>query len=397
LWLAAALLAALLVGCGDTSSSDPGGVGEGPAYLIGTRVWDDTSTTSYFYVVSSIEDGAEIDTANALEVPGAAKIYAVPDLGWFAIGGGESPTITRYSLGEDGELARGDSISLQTYGVDSLWDTLYIVSATKAYYPDRDGRQLIVWNPKAMEVTGSIPLPETAREGYLSLYGYAPIVRGQELLISVGWFDWEESDSVLAETGLIRIDTETDTVAGFETDDRCGGITQPITVGSGDTYLVSSSLAGAAHRLGRLTTRPCALRVRSGDVSFDASYGLDLEGLTDAAVSGEPIPAGGDAIFLRVLDESLATVAEDSATWDLTGQSAWRWVRWNVLEGEVSELASLEPSTSDVLWFQVEGRVYGTETKSDYSETTLIDLTAEGGPRRALTAPGFLHGVARIR
>jgi hypothetical protein len=28
---------------------------ETPAFFLGTRVWDDTSTTSYFHVVSSIE------------------------------------------------------------------------------------------------------------------------------------------------------------------------------------------------------------------------------------------------------------------------------------------------------------------------------------------------------
>jgi hypothetical protein len=63
----------------------------------------------------------------------------------------------------------------------------------------------------------------------------------------------------------------------------------------------------------------------------------------------------------------------------------------------VSPVDALEPSTSDVLWFQVDGKVYGTETTADYSETTLIELTADGGPRRALTAPGLLHGVTRVR
>jgi len=156
-------------------------------------------------------------------------------------------------------------------------------------------------------------------------------------------------------------------------------------------------LAGAAHRLGRLPTKPCALRVQAGETTFDAQYLEDLDALTGADVSGEPIPAGGNALFLRVFDESLATVADDSATYELTGQSAWRWVRWDVATDDVEAIASLEPSTSDVLWFQVDGHVYGTETTADYSETTLIDLTAEGGPKRELTAPGFLHGVARIR
>jgi len=58
---------------------------------------------------------------------------------------------------------------------------------------------------------------------------------------------------------------------------------------------------------------------------------------------------------------------------------------------------ALAPATADVLWFQVDGHVLGAQTAADYTETTLVDLTAAGGPTPALTAPGFLHGVARIR
>jgi hypothetical protein len=371
--------------------------GSDPAFLLGTRVWDDVTTTSYFHVVSSLDAETEVDPSQALEVPGAAKLYSVPSLGWFAIGGGEEPTITRYTLGENRRLIRGDSISLQPYGVASLWDTLYIVSPTKAYYPDRDGAQLIIWNPTAMKVTGSIALPDTVREGHLALYGYAPIVRDGELLISVGWFDWNESDSVLGETGLVRIDTQTDEVIDFEVDERCGGITTPISVPSGDTYLASSALAGAAHRLDRLATEPCALRILAAETAFDPDYLEGLDVLTGADIVGEPIPAGGNSVFLRVFDDSLGVVPEDGATWEITSQIAWNWVRWDVTTNDITPIDALGPSTSDVLWFQVDGRVYGTETTADYSETTLIDLTAAGGPKRALTAPGFLHGVARVQ
>ena len=97
------------------------------------------------------------------------------------------------------------------------------------------------------------------------------------------------------------------------------------------------------------------------------------------------------------VDEELGAVSAESATWELTGQNAWRWMRWDVRSDEVSPLAELESSTADVLWFEVDGRVYGTETTSDYSHTTLIELTAEGGPKRELTVPGFLQGLARIR
>ncbi|MDQ2643174.1 MAG: DUF4374 domain-containing protein [Myxococcota bacterium] len=396
--LLAALAAATMIACsGNLGDERDRGGPETAAYLLGTRVWDDTSTTSYFHVVSSIEEGATTDESRAVEVPGAAKLYAVEGVGWFAIGGGEAPTITRYTLDDQGRLDAGETISLQNYGVESLWDTLYVVSPTKMYYPDRDGQRLIIINPSAMEITGEVDLGQTGREGFLSLYGYAHLERGSDLLFSVAWIDWNETDSILGETGLVVLDTETDEVSRFDVDARCGGITTPVQTGSGDVYFVSSALAAAAHRLGRLTTAPCALRVRAGDDSFDANYLESLEELTGSALVGEPVPGGGDGVFLRAFDEDLGIVADGALTWELTNQSAWRWLRWTPSTGGVLPVDALDPSTSDVLWFRLDGKVYGTETTEDYSETTLIELTADGGPRRALTAPGFLHGVARIR
>jgi hypothetical protein len=248
-----------------------------------------------------------------------------------------------------------------------------------------------------MEITGTIPLPQTARAGFLALYGYTPIVRGTELLFSVGWFDWETNDTILGETGLVVIDTTTDAVVRFDVDARCGGITQTVVTPSGDAYLVSSALAGAGYRLGRLPTAPCALRVAAGADALDASYLVRLGDLTAGALAGEPVPGGQGRIFLRVFDESLGTVASDANTWDLTGQLAWTWWRWDVAANMAARVAELQPATADVLSFEVEGRVFGAETTADYSETTLIELTAAGGPKRALTTPGFLHGMARIR
>jgi hypothetical protein len=399
--------AALGLACGGTDA--PGALEDEPgpsvtpeaidtteAYLVGSRVFDDTTTTSYFHVLPGLDASVSVDPTRAMEVPGSATLYSAFDLGWFAMGSGEEPTITRYSVNGGEALAEGQSMSLFALGVADLWDTLYFASTTKAYYPDRDGGQLIVWNPSTMEVTGTVALPETLREGYLPLYGYLPVWRGTELLISVGWFDWDVTDSVLPETGLLVLDTTTDQVVRFETDARCGGVTHPITLPSGDTYLVSSALAGAAHRVGRLPTAPCALKIPAGSSSFDPDYTQPLEALTGSNLVGEPIPAG-DVIFLRAFDDTLATVEGPMATWELTGQAAWRWLRWTPTTNEIVPMVDIPPSTADVAWFQVDGRVYGSETTPDYAETTLIDLSAEGGPVRGVTVPGFAFGVTRIR
>ncbi|WP_437688573.1 hypothetical protein [Sorangium sp. So ce176] len=400
------LTGALGGGCADDETPSPanqsgsgsGGGGDegGDAFVVATRVWDDTATNSYFHVLPSLDRGTQVDPSQALEIPGSARLFAFEGLGWFGLGEAQAPTISRYTL-EGGALFKGDSISFLPFGVKSLWPTNYVISPTKVYHPDRAGEQIVVWNPTTMEVEGTIPLPDTHREGYLALYGYGAVLRGKTLLVSVGWVDWTTTDTILPETGLVAIDTETDTVAGFDVDDRCGGITQPVETASGDAYFVSSGLAGAAYHLERLETEPCALRILKDAESFDPDYALLLGELTDGAIAGDPIPAGGDSLFLRVFDESLATIGEETKMSEVTGQPAWHWWRWDTATGEAAAIPELAPSPANVSFFEVDGRVFTIDEKSGSTESALIELTAEGGPKLGLTTPGYLHGLAKVR
>ena len=395
---------ALAAACSDTDTTEvQAHAGSDPLYLAVTRVWNESETTSYLHVVPSLAKGTEVDPQQARELVGPAKLFSYGQNYWFAVGGGEEPTITRYTLDKQGKLVEGDAISLQPFGVADLWDTLYFVSDTQAYYPDTTNSQLIRWNPTTMQVDKTIPLPETARKGFLSYYGLTPLVRGDKLLFSVSWFDWIETDSIQPETGLIEFDTEKDEVSQFEVDSRCGGITQAIEMRSGDTYFVSSALAAATYRLERLDTEPCALRVKKGEARFDQDYVTHLRDLTGGALAGEPVRAGDNAMFLRVFDESDLEIEKGALTWNLTSQPAWKWSRWDLENDELAAVDDLPASTADTFWFQIDGHIYASETKYEDDEattvkdTTLIDLTAKGGPKRELTVPGFLQNVARVR
>jgi hypothetical protein len=365
--------------------------------MAATRVWDDVSTTSYFHLLGSIEAGTKVDVTQALEVPGAAKLFALEGIGWFAIGDGEAPTITRYTLDEDGRLAPDASVSFLDYGVQYLWDELYVVSATKAYYPDPDQSQLVVWNPTEMTVTGTVPLPDTIRDGFVSYYGLTPLVRGTDLAFTVSWFDWNVNDEVLGETGLVVLDTATDTVTSFTTDDRCGGIVQGIEVASGETYFVSSALAAAVHVFGRIPTAPCALRVPAGGTAFDPGYHLALAEVTGGMPAGEPVPDGDGGFYVRALDLDAAKVKEGASSWSLTGQTVWQWWSFDPVTQTATRDEAIAPATADAFWFELDQGVYASQTNGDYTETQLVEVTGADGPTPAITLPGFLQGIARIR
>src|SRR5262245_60229459 len=94
-----ALTLALLPGCSDSDAdSEQTHAGSEPLYLAMTRIWDDTSTTSYLHVLDSVTSKAKVDVAKARELNGPSKLYAYGKDYWFAVGGGEEPIITRYEL-----------------------------------------------------------------------------------------------------------------------------------------------------------------------------------------------------------------------------------------------------------------------------------------------------------
>lgn len=402
-----------LVGCsdsvtiiddGDAADAEGGGdqqaQEESPAYIVSTRVFNPEvdDRTSYFYVVDSLDASTTIDDSTGLEMPGSARLFANEETGWIAIGSGEDSTITRYTVGPDG-LVPGLRMSLLSYGITSHWsDDLYFVSKTKLYYPDRTNQQLVIINPEEMTITGTIPLPaEASREGYQANYSYEAIHRGELLLFTIGWFDWT-NDEILGETGLVVIDTNTDQVVRVDVNDSCGGITTPVNLASGDTYLLSSALAAANNRLERLEKAPCALRILANEDTFDAGYARSLADLVGGALAGEPVHAGRDSLYFRVFDESAATVEDGQYSWDITGQSVWSWVRWDVSEDAAVADDTLVPSTADVVWFRADNRTFGMESlDEDYSRTRLIELSTPGGTIGRLTAPGFLQGLARAR
>lgn len=365
-------------------------------YAVATRVFGaDDNTVTYVQVVPSLDQGATLDTSKATEFGGPAELFSLESPRWVAIGEGESPLLSSYSLAGT-SIKKEKTLSLQTQGLQSFFSNkLYQVSATKVYLPDANNAQLITLDPTNMSVLGKVALPTTVREGYTPVYSYDSIQQDGKLLFAVAWFDWT-NDKILPETGLVTLDTSSDQ-ATVAVDTRCGGLTNPITLPSGDTYFPSSSLAAAGYQLNRLTTEPCVLRVKAGANAFDPSYAVKLRELTGGAVAGEPAPTGGEEIFLRVLDTSKATIEAATATYELTAQEAWTWRRWNPITNALSNVDALQASSANAYWYEVDGRVFYAQPNADYSTTQLIELSAAGGPKNALSGPGLISGIARIQ
>ena len=140
----------------------------------------------------------------------------------------------------------------------------------------------------------------------------------------------------------------------------------------------------------------CALRLRAGDVTFDASWELDLTERTNGVSAIAAVPAGGSRIWMKVIEPAAfgGAVPVDEIDW---GLEAWRW---GLLDVESDDAVQLDQQAGLVVSYGypivVDGRAFSPVANSDYSATTLTELTASGVIER-MQVRGELRKIFRLR
>jgi len=392
------MLSAGAIACGSEPGSD-GAVGAegGPLYLIMARTFSSEITTGILTPTSSLE--SELDYSRALELPSGGVLYSEPGIGTFMIGSAEEPTITRYRIDEsDRFIVDSEGLSFASYGVQYLYvDSVLFVNPHKAYYIDLDQLQAIAFDPSEMQITGSISLAGAAREGFFTSFGEA-VRRDDAIYFPTQWYTEPDWDRVPKGSMLVRLDPNTDQVT-FTEDARCASMLLSMTTDSGDTYWFSDGYNTLARRgYGPEHGAPdCALRLRAGEKTFDPDWQLDVGSRTGGAPAIPVLKAGGSKIWLRVLDESKVDLPIPTEYSALDTAPAWQWHLLDVESDAPAQRNDDQPPSSvGAFGIYVDGRAFTTVENSDYSESTLIELTPDGFVKHS-TVRGVVDSIARVR
>ncbi|RKG52052.1 MxcI [Corallococcus sp. AB011P] len=391
--------AALVLGaCGD----DPKPVEENPGpqdgelYLVHSAVETNGSRTNYFTLVDSLEGSRTLDYAKSLELPGRPRLYAAKGVGFFAIGAGEAPTITRYEV-RDGTLVAGQSISFQNLGVKRMGaQAVHFVSETKAYYKDDAQGLVIVWNPAEMSIVKTLQLPaEFIRQGYVTALSQW-IGRDGEAFFALGW-STSTYDGALPGSVLVRVDTATDEMT-WTRDERCRDL---LKVGrQGDSlYFFSGVVNGLGYAVkgaGEFGQQDCFLRISPGQKTFDADFVGSVAPALGAGKVGAVIALTEDGTaWIQVADTSVTPTAPGTtyADWYSKG---WSWYRMPLATLKEPVRAPGELGAYSGFTFVAGSQLLITQSAADYSTSSMVDLSG-GTPQPRLTFPGFALDIARIR
>ncbi|HEY0714445.1 MAG TPA: hypothetical protein VGF45_17305 [Polyangia bacterium] len=373
--------------------------GREPLYVVAGTVFG-TPPVSYVVTTRSLAAGTKVAYEGGLPLFGGAVIFGTERAGHFFVGSGETPVLTRWEVSPDGDFRKGASMSLAAHGFSNTLTNeggAVFLSPTKAYFIHQEDLKAIVWNPTTMEITGTLSLPaELKRDGFLLVLDGKARRRGNDLYLVASWAD-HTNGKYPAGSLLVTIDVTTNAVVAKEVDPRCGQLFDSVVLGNGDIYYGSTSWVAATNRVlgDGFGGEPCILRLANGQRRFDPAFQIRLRPLFGSA-AGALVAGGGTNVFVRALDETLVKIAADSTPGDVAGAEAWRWWRLDLATMATTKIDSLAPSAAGGTEFTVDGRVFTSVSKKDFSETTLVEMTTAGGPQPGMVLRGYAERAIRV-
>ncbi len=404
------LASALLAGCGDETQvlPAPGEGGradpEAPLYGLAVSVFNPDASQTYLITTSDLSARQFDVRGQGLELPGFLFPFSHQDA--IFVPNEDGPTLTRYALGAGGALEEGITLSFASRGYAAAMDSFNfpVLSATKAYAFDPPNSRVHLWNPTAMTLLpGEIDISMIQREGFVARIAAdadAARQQGNLLFVPVGWEDALTEDARPV-SGLLVIDTETDTVVKLLEDERCTEFQSSVRTASGDLYFFTSEHS-IVTLSGQNTDYPsCALRIRAGESDFDPDFVLNISELTSRPIGCCGVWAGGESVYVPVLYEERVMVSDRRELWSESNND-YRYWRIDLGSNEAREITSLPffNSGGPNVYELPDGLVYRALTlrpDEGPDESTLLELTRAAEPTVGAAFQGSLTLLTRLR
>jgi hypothetical protein len=375
-----------------------------PLYVVSTRVSTSSGVKhSFLLTVPSLGPETSFDLQHAVQLDTESPAFGVRGQPFVYTAAESQPTLLRWHVLEDGSLQQWSAISFSSAGLRRLdaAASLSFLAKDKAYFCNRfDPTSIVIWNPETLETRGTIELDLPVLGQMLP-----QVVLGQRadrLFAVVSWqqpfsTDWTRFGDHVQ---LIAIDTTTDQIVSRVDEPRCNLLSATSNGSDGAVYFSPSSyyaplrsMLGAARGVDG-----CALRIEPGSDRFEPGYAVDLGAITGGRPAGDVALVSSSTAFLRVWHADLVTpLSPDGSNWESVIQEpGFLWWTWRIGAEQAEAIADQKPS-KDAQVFVVDGTTYTAAYSPDGSASVLEQLDPGGTLRPALSGPGEIYGVFRVR
>ena len=369
-----------------------------PLYAVMYQVYDDAGSTSYLNLLDSL-DIDEVDLSQAREF-GGGRAFIQSYEGKLFVGDAESPTVTRYAVGEDGELVAEGRLSFANYGLDSgqfdAWNVTFI-SPTKAYLLEFREGTTIIWNPETMEIIGDIPpADEFYRDGY-SFESTPGALRDGKLFRTVSWVNYDDAE-YSTDFLLAIYDVDSDEILELVQETRCpvpGNLVHQDEVGN---IYFSNWVWPVAGAILRDAPVPCVLRIEPGQDRFDPEWTLDYRDVTDGRHGAMFSYIGDGRALISTFYDERTSFDRTTDPWSYVGSNNWRIWSMDIqsragapLEGIDFNGGAFTPvQFDDTLFLLVPG---GEEA----NWATQVYEVADGRAAPRVKLPGWSYQLIKLR
>ncbi len=391
-----------LAGCGSTDDPvDDGNNNQGTSFsndfALATTVLGESNTT----YVSTFSDlnAPNIDLESAREYPGYATIGRTGDM--FFVASGDTPKITRFTPDpETGELSEDGTLNFSNYVTEAPLYANVFANSTTAYL-DQEDKGHVIWNPEEMTIEGDSRTSQVDAEvdGLSSFRAFrrGSVVRGNLVFQP---FHWRGPDFYeFADTSKIVVYNADDNSVQNVIEAPCPGLDVGTKDEDGNIYFTTWVNAVSAPVLeGEENTHSrCAVKINAGETTLNESWTKNLSQWAD----GSPVAAlriiDGSTAVAAVLDESRVETGADADPSQITYAANWKLHRIDLEEGTTEEIPGIGYIAGGYYAFELDGRLFATLPSSDYSSTTVYELSASGPAEEKFSTQGWVYQMVNLK
>ncbi|HET8935326.1 MAG TPA: hypothetical protein VFN67_17880 [Polyangiales bacterium] len=355
-----------------------------PLYGVSTISSAGDETVSYISVLDKL-DGQTLDFSGSREFSGQADLWVASNE--IFISDGETLEIGKYTL-QDKKLKDAGKVNFSNTGVVEVgfWTSVFI-SPEKAYVFNNTA-EAIIWNPKTLEITGSIKLPEFKNRDALEPFpGYsdrAAVVRGKRLFQPIYWTSTENFFSYDNASQILIIDIEKDEVV--ETlDAPCPGLDFATQDDDGNIYYSSWVFAPPA---AAVVDQPktCIVKIpASDDTKVETAF--NVADVADGHEGGALRYVGNGKAVLSVFHPEHATGDTDVQT--VAFGPNWRFWSIDLKSQKAEAIEGIDWNAGAAYTSKVGTDTFLLVPDGDYASTTFYRATGSIDPKPVLKTKGW--------
>lgn len=358
-------------------------------------MFGEDTTSTYLSVLRSLEQ-QEIAYDEAREFAGWADLWVHED--HVFVTDGEAPALTRYSVARDGGLDEGTRLSFSNYGAETaaFWRNLF-VDATKAYLFAPGSREMVIWNPETLEITGTLALPALPDRGAQQLYGTtdrSAVVRGDRLYLPVAWGDFNDV-SLSGDSAVLVIDTASDQVID-SLSVACPDLNVATLDDRGDIYF-SNWVYGISPALFEGGAHTCAVRIKANEDVIDEGWSLTFADVTEGREAAALRFIGDGKALVSVFHDEEVTLTPESDRYEVMDASSWRFWTLDLETQEARLVDGIGWHSGGYYSARIAERNILFVPSADYASTEALEIFADGSVEPRWEARGWVTRLFELR